>query len=307
MSELTAIGFAKRSIAVGSLSFSLASRLLGKKTRDHIVLLYAWCRYCDDAIDSLPAHLPEEHRLAALADLRTKTTLALGGKPDNHPVFQGLSHLAQSYALPAHYPLELLAGMEMDIHGHEFRNEDDLDLYCYRVAGTVGLMFCHIAGISDLRAQRHACDLGMAMQLTNIARDIMEDHAMERVYLPKEWLLAAGISGDLRHANRDDVARVVSSLLKKASDLYQSGEQGLVYLPLRAALAAAAARYIYGAIGDKVRRRGAQAWDSRVVVNFATKIWLLTRGMSKIVSTLPRRFSRPFQPVSIERIWRLTP
>jgi phytoene synthase len=299
------------------LTFYFAARFLGRRLRTAVTLLYTWCRFCDDAIDADDQGPPAAKRSPAeraliLDELRRSTWAALHLHPrrlaayKTPPALAAFAALAVRYNIPDHYPQELLAGMEMDLNGHVYRTLGDVRLYGYRVAGTVGLMFCHVAGVSDPRALRHAADLGTAMQLTNIARDVREDFAMGRVYLPEEWLAAEGLTaadvGSPEHGAA--VARVVGRLLAKADELYRSGDEGLQYLPLAAAFAVAAARHIYAGIGTLVARRGAAAWDSRAVVPFTGKLRLAGRGILQVLRLAGGRWRAPFQPAPLNTIWR---
>jgi len=144
------------------------------------------------------------------------------------------------------------------------------------------------------------------MQMSNIARDVLEDAAMGRIYLPLNWLREAGIPADPRlfPAYKKELATVTQRLLVVADEHYRSGEQGLRYLPLRAAAAVAAARYIYHGIGTLVVQRGATAWDSRAVVPLRTKLLLLGRGLITIIGGLPNRIIYPWHRQQISDIWR---
>ena len=295
----------------GSLSFFLAARLLGREARDAISMLYAWCRFADDLIDSTAERLPPKERGAVVDELREKTTQAVtlndAGLDIGAPLgYQAIGQLGRLYKLPAEYPLELTRGMQMDAEGVIYEDLPSLRLYCYRVAGVVGVMFSHIIGVSDSAALPHAADLGIAMQMTNIARDVLEDAAMGRIYLPRSWLREAGIPADPRlfPTYKKELALVTQRLLAVAEDHYKSGEKGLKYLPLRAAAAVAAARYIYHGIGTLVLARGPYAWDSRAVVPFRTKLLLLGRGLSVIIRGLPYRIFRPWHRQQISDIWR---
>ena len=177
-------------IKVGSRSFSLAARLFYADTRDAAFFLYGWCRFCDDQIDQTMNLRLQENRVV---ELRASTTAAFSGQPGTNPVFVALEYIAGKYRIPSHYALELVEGMAMDVRKERYWDVEELVGYCYRVAGTVGLMMVHVMGISDEKALRHAADLGTAMQLTNIARDVLEDAAMGRVYLPLSWLDAMGV------------------------------------------------------------------------------------------------------------------
>ncbi|HVJ81428.1 MAG TPA: squalene/phytoene synthase family protein, partial [Planctomycetia bacterium] len=153
----------RRVIARHSKSFDLASRLLAPRARDAGVAVYAWCRRCDDAIDdALPADQP-----AALARLRAELDAIYAGHEQSELVPAAFQEVAFERGIPKLYPEELLAGMEMDVLDRRYANDAELFRYCHRVAGVVGLMMCHVLGVSSDAALPHACHLGMAMQLTN--------------------------------------------------------------------------------------------------------------------------------------------
>ena len=226
-------------IRVGSKSFSLAAKLFEPTTRDAAFFLYGWCRYCDDQVDETTNLRLQEERVKALREATTDAFDALSPLPVN-PVFVALRHIARECRIPSHYALELIEGMAMDVRKETYWTLDELSLYCYRVAGTVGLMMSHIMGVSDERALKHASDLGSAMQLTRIFRAISwMTPAMGRVYLPLLWLDEAGVpEGQVAHPrHRAAVTLVVKRLLDAADGYYASGNKGLKYLPWRAALA----------------------------------------------------------------------
>jgi phytoene synthase len=291
-------------IRAGSKSFSLASRLFSPAIANSAAMLYAWCRHCDDVIDRRDE---SEDASELLKELRARTISAMNGEPQGDPAFAALACVAKTYGIPAFYPLELIEGMAMDVELRTYETPDELDLYCYRVAGTVGLMMTHIMGLFDQAALQNAASLGSAMQLTNIARDVMEDASMGRVYLPLQWLReesvpAAGIS---RPEHRPAVARVVKRLLAEADRHYLNGEQGLKHLPLKAAFAVAAASRIYRQIGRKILRRGPHAWDTRTVVSLPEKLLVLFQSFFTVVCTIPARISNPREPVRITKTWQI--
>lgn len=282
---------ASRSIRKGSLSFHLASRVFDPDTRQAAGSLYAWCRHCDDQIDETVNLRLQEVRLERL---KADTRAVFDDATPSDPTFLGLQQIVHRYGIPQHYPLELLAGMEMDVKKERFWTFDELRLYAYRVAGTVGLMMCHVMKVSDERALRHACDLGIAMQLTNIARDVMDDFAKKRIYLPLEWLDAVDVDEnrlDMRSV-RPQVFRVVERLLDEADRYYDSANAGLKYLDLRCAWAVASASSIYREIGNQVRRRKENAWDSRTIVPGRRKLVLMLNGAWLAMQTIPHRLSR---------------
>jgi phytoene synthase len=262
----------------GSKSFAAAARLLPGSVRDHAYMLYAWCRHCDDVIDGqeLGFAKPDEsapppHERLAL--LRVQTADALRGQA-KEPVFIALARVAEANCIPAKHPLELIGGFEMDVDGMEYRTIDDTLRYSYHVAGVVGVMMAMIMGVRDRETLNRASDLGIAFQLTNISRDVVDDAAAGRVYLPADWLAEAGVPPrDIAAPeHRQSVAAVTDRLLTVAERYYDSARHGISRLGFRPALAIAAARGIYREIGVRVRRRGAAAWDERMVISKTGKL-----------------------------------
>ena len=276
---------ATRSIEVGSRSFAAAARLFDPDTRRSAVMLYAWCRHCDDVVDGqelgfgqTPASRnTSEQRLAELIDL---TRRAYAGEPMTQPPFAALQEVIRRHPIPQRYALQHLHGFAMDVQGRQYQTIDDTLEYCYHVAGVVGLMMAIIMGAKDEATLDRACDLGLAFQLTNIARDIVEDASNGRCYLPVQWLSEEGVPRQeltlSRH--RPAVARLAARLVDLAEPYYDSASQGLPALPLRSAWAITTARGVYREIGVKVKRRGAAAWDQRVSTSKWDKLRLVTAG-----------------------------
>jgi phytoene synthase len=272
-------------IRKGSRSFALASRLFDTATRDHAWMLYAWCRHCDDEIDGqelgmAPATPALHDKVQSLEKLRRDTRRALAGEVMTEPAFMAFQRVARDHAIPEHHALELLAGFDMDVTGFRYRTFDETLLYCYRVAGVVGVMMALVMGVKDARALQRAADLGIAFQLTNISRDVLDDARNGRCYIPAEWLAEAGIPpGDLAlPEHRTAVAGVVRRLLDEADRYYQSADSGLRALGFRSGWAVATALGVYRDIGRIVRDRGAKAWDTRAVVGTPRKMFYLTGG-----------------------------
>jgi 15-cis-phytoene synthase len=266
-----AIAHCANVIQEGSKSFALAARLFDPVTMKAAFSLYGWCRHCDDEIDSFTGDAGRaEDRLRRL---RMQTEDAFAGHPQNDPVFIAFQHVTRQYGIPSHYPLELLEGMAMDVRSERYDTIEELLLYCYRVAGTVGLMMAHVMGISDEKALRHATDMGIGMQLTNIARDIIDDHSRGRVYLPLSWLAEADLPAEeiAFPKHRARLAGLTQRLLSVADDYYRSGGAGIRYLPFRCGCAVAAARNVYAEIGRMVLRRGEHAWDDRTYTSKVRK------------------------------------
>jgi 15-cis-phytoene synthase len=305
-------------MAKGSKSFSLAALLFDGERRVAARHLYSWCRHCDDAVDNAPSTHQAQNELQKLSELTHFAFAAAQGRQSaqggatklTDPAFQALSTLCARYGIPETYPLELLEGMRMDVNAHRYRTTEDLELYCYRVASVVGLMMVHIMGVSSERALRHAIDTGLAMQMTNIARDIQDDFKMKRLYIPESWFHEAGLKVPDLDApfESGDFVVVVERLVRQADRYYESGRQGLEYLPFRAALAVAAAQEIYREIGLKVLARGPHAWDTRTVVPTSKKLWLLAKATSRVLVLMAPRLFRPWKRISLssETVARLS-
>jgi len=292
----------KRRIDRGSKSFASAARLFSRDTRHDAYMLYAWCRYCDDQIDG------QDFGFRAAADagmtqsetletLRSKTIRALEGDAEE-PVFEALGRVAAKHHIPARHPLELLEGFAMDVEGRHYETiEDTLD-YCYHVAGVVGVMMAMIMDARDRATLLRACDLGLGFQLTNIARDVIEDAQDGRIYLPARWLAQEGIPPDkvADPLYREAVARVVARMLDLADRYYASARQGIAQLPLRSSWTIASASRIYRAIGRDVQARGGRAWDVRVSTGRVRKLACVGLGGLDAVGVHALAAVRPARP-----------
>ena len=282
---------ARQSIARGSKSFGLASTLFDRPTRERAWLLYAWCRACDDLADG--QEMGHGMRIVAdpaarLALIRDRTALALAGKPSGEPAFDGFGVVARECAIPTKLADDLIAGSALDAEGWRPRSENDLYLYCYHVAGAVGVMMALVMGVSpdDEATLDRACDLGIAFQLANIARDICEDDAAERCYLPIDWLVEMDIpAGEhVKPAYRHRLALLTQRLAKHAAAYEASARAGTAALPFRAAWAVLAAAGIYGDIARKVAEAGDRAWDHRVTTSKAAKIGWVGRAFFRALA-----------------------
>jgi 15-cis-phytoene synthase len=293
-------------ITKGSKSFSLAARLFDSETRDAAFFLYGWCRYCDDQVDQAGMEESREQLEQRLRTLAEATRSAFSGAAPEQTVFIAMQYIVRRYSIPAHYALELIEGMAMDARATRYHTFNDLLLYCYRVAGTVGLMMSHVMGLRDEQALKHAADLGMAMQLTNIARDITEDAEMGRIYLPIQWIEEAGMVPEEISApkNRQKLALVTRRLLREAERYYVSGDAGLWHLSFRSACAVAAARHVYAAIGSLLLLKGSSAWDQRTYVTGPQKMSAILGGMVQVLASIPARMIRPWSAAPIRMVWR---
>lgn len=283
---------ATKTIQAGSKSFATAARLFDETTRQSAVMLYAWCRHCDDVIDG--QQLGHGQRQgdrsdapARLAALERATLLACAGGPTDEPVFTGLGEVVRRHGIPEACLLEHLAGFRMDVEARHYASLDDTLAYCWRVAGVVGVMMAMVMGNRRPATLDRACDLGMAFQLTNIARDVVEDAAIGRVYLPEAWLCEEGImnTADLLDVrSRPALGRIAARLVDVADPYYRSAVAGIGELPLRSAWSIATARGVYRDIGRKVKAHGAHAWDTRISTTRMDKLWFLARGAAVAVA-----------------------
>jgi len=292
---------ATNTIEVGSKSFAAAAKLFSKDTRRGVLMLYAWCRHCDDVVDGQELGFNtaprETHDAGAqLAILQDQTRRAYAGEPMRDPAFAAFQEVALGHRIPPRFAYDHLAGFAMDVDGARYETIEDTLRYCYHVAGVVGLMMACIMGVEDDAVLDHACDLGLAFQLTNIARDIVEDAAVGRCYVPAAWLREAGIPpGEVGLAqHRAALAKVAARLVDHAEPYYDSALDGIAALPLRSAWAIASARNVYRQIGVVVKRRGAHAWDERAGTSKATKLLLLAKGgCEALFSRLKKPGTRP--------------
>ena len=276
---------ARATIAHHSKSFALASRLLGRRLQNQTAVIYTWCRRADDAVDEAPASDEEIERLDA------ELVAAYAGSARD-PVLAAFGDVARERRIPLGYPRQLLAGMAMDVRGSTYVTVEDLIVYAWRVAGVVGLMMTHVFGIADDAALVPAAHLGIAMQLTNICRDVGEDARRSRVYLPAELVGELGMQGARRE------------LLALAARYYRSADTGISALPWRASLAVRSARNVYAAIGGRIT-------DSldRAVVPGRAKLALVARALGRATLAAPlhafRRYHIPTRTLELADVPRL--
>jgi len=281
----TILNASRDSIQRGSTSFAAAARLFDPRIREDAYMLYAWCRHCDDEIDGqVMGHgaVGLDPVLAGrkLAELEDKTRSALAGEPTDDTAFAAFQRVAQRHGITAQHPLDLLQGFRMDVEGRTYRTLQDTLLYAYHVAGVVGVMMAQVMGVRDIATLRRASDLGLALQLTNIARDVIEDAKGGRVYLPADWLgaVAENPKAVSDPANRAVVFAATERLLAEAEPYYASARWGLKALGFRSAWAVAAAHGVYRQIGLRVRTMGPAGMDRRASTGAVTKLALVLQG-----------------------------
>ena len=255
-----------------SKSFYLSSLLLPARVRQASWALYAFCRRADDAVDEGE---PGAASLRRVESLRRRLDDVYAGRAaarDDDAIDRAFAVVVERHAIPRALPEALLAGMEMDAREARYDTDDELLLYCFRVAATVGLMMTRVMGAAADVAYLRAADLGVAMQLTNIARDVGEDQRRHRVYLPSALIDASG--GDRRLA--------VRTLLARADAHYRAADRGIPLLPRDCRFAIASSRNIYSAIGGAIARNGYDSLTRRAYVTLPGKLWQVARALPAI-------------------------
>lgn len=278
-------GTAKAVLRRHGRSFHFARHFLGTRHADRAARLYAFCRHIDDLADTARCHDEAACRLDVLLE-------ALQARRGHDPVTQDFLALQEETAMARQPAFDLVEGVRGDLRTVRITEEASLIRYAYQVAGTVGLMMCAVLDVHEPEARPFAVDLGIAMQLTNIARDVGADAALDRRYLPASWtgdldptqILEPGPSQTRRL--RDATRR----LLDTAERYYESGERGLAYLPSRARPAILIAARVYRAIGGRIAANGYRSWDRRAVVPGPAKLAHAARAMTHFLAE--ERFHR---------------
>ncbi len=264
----------------GSKSFFAASRLLPARLRPPAIALYAFCRLADDAIDE------GADPVLAMADLKSRLTAIYAGRPGAEDADRALTVVVHRYGIPSGLLEALLDGFLWDSQGRRYETLADVEAYGARVAGTVGAMMSLIMGAGSETAIARASELGVAMQLTNIARDIGDDARMGRLYIPRAWFREIGMDADAWLAAPvfdSRIAGFTQRLLLRADALYRRGEFGLAELPWDCRPAIQAARLVYAEIGKQLERSGLNSVDRRTVVSTARKLALIARATAAAV------------------------
>jgi phytoene synthase len=269
----------ERLMKTGSHSFFAASRILPRRYRCAATAIYAFCRVADDAVDEMPEGASLDVVMAYLRERLDAIYRHECFSIDADIAFAGTVH---EYQIPKALPLALLEGFQWDSSGRRYQTIHELHDYSARVAGTVGAMMTLVMGGRSAATVARACELGVAMQLTNIARDVGEDARRGRIYLPLDWCLEEGLDIDSFLAsprNSPELSRVVARLLKVADQLYQRAETGIAALPRDCRAAIMAARLIYADIGRVIRGRQYDSVSQRAVVSASRKVYLLARAI----------------------------
>jgi phytoene synthase len=261
----------------GSRTFHAASKVLPRRVSDPAIALYAFCRLADDAVDL------GGDRAAAVERLKERLDRAYRGMPMNLAADRAFADVVARFSIPRELPEALLEGLSWDAEGRRYDTLSELYAYAARVAGAVGAMMTLVMGQRAPEIVARACDLGVAMQLTNIARDVGEDARAGRLYLPLSWLRDAGIDPDTWLANPvfgSEIAALVQGLLDAADALYGRATFGIENLPLSCRPGIYAARALYAEIGRELERGGLDSISRRAVVSTKRKLSVLVRTLA---------------------------
>ncbi|WP_438278403.1 phytoene/squalene synthase family protein [Nitrobacter sp.] len=278
MTDVSDIAVCKTLLRGGSRTFFAASLILPRAVSDPAIALYAFCRLADDAVDLGGS------RSNAVDGLRDRLARAYAGQPLALPADRAFAEVVARFAIPRKLPEALLEGLAWDAEGRRYETLDDLLDYAARVAGAVGAMMALLMRRRDPAVVARACDLGIAMQLTNIARDVGEDARAGRLYLPLQWLREAAIDpatwlADPRYDMR--IGSVIGRLLAVADTFYQRSIAGVGALPASCRPGIHAARLIYAEIGHELARAGLDSVSRRTVVSGSRKLRLLADAVAQ--------------------------
>jgi 15-cis-phytoene synthase len=260
----------RASLKGGSRSFHLASLMLPHRMREPSAVLYAFCREADDLVDEGGGH----HAVRVLLNRLSHLHSAKGPAPQDAL----LAEVMAQYEVPTSVLEALVDGFAWDAEGRRYQTLDDLFGYAMRVAGAVGVAMALMMGARGRKALLAASSLGIAMQLTNICRDVGEDARLGRVYLPVEWMEAAGINVDewlLDPQFSPHIGEIIARLLQVADQCYAIGDEGLSALPKSCRRGIRAARRLYAGIGHRLRKQGFNSLAGRTVVNLMGKMTCL--------------------------------
>ena len=265
-------------------SFYFASFFFSSDRMRRIARLYQICRYIDDCADEQNPELAKASLTRLIADVED-----LQRESD----FQNAVREVEGFGVKRRHLRELLAGAQFDAEGGVIETDQDLLTYCYLVAGVVGVMMCPLLGCKDPSARSAAINLGIAMQLTNICRDIRQDYESGRWYLPRQnsKVCLESLSSQSSETPRE-LKDLVQHYLSIADDYYQRGYQGLAYLPLRSRFCILIAGEVYRAIGTKIRKQGFQVLSGRTYLHFSEKLFVAIKALRLLWQP---RFWRPFR------------
>jgi phytoene synthase len=256
-------------------NFYYAFRTLPSKKRRAIYATYAYCRACDDIADE---QMPLEEKRRLFAETRERLEASRNGRVGD-PVFLAVADAARAFSIPADYFEEVIQGVEMDLVQSRYRTWKDLRDYCYKVASVVGLICIEIFEYSDPRAHDYAVDLGLAMQLTNILRDVKEDAERGRIYIPLDDMATFGYSeSELeRGVVNDSFKRLMAFETDRARSYFESGKRLIPLLSSESRACPSVLHGLYSAVLDRIESSGYRVFDGRIGLSTAEKLLITAR------------------------------
>ncbi len=268
-------------------NFYYAFLTLPAEKRRAIYATYAYCRLCDDIADE---DFSDERKLELFADTRRRLE-QMGSNGSDHPVFIALNDTVERYGIPQRYFEEILQGVEMDLTWSRFHDFEELRDYCYKVASAVGLVCIEIFGYTDTRAREHAMDLGLAMQLTNIIRDVKEDAERDRIYIPLDEIQACGYSEEelLSGVINEPFLELMRSQAARAREHFERGRRLLPLLSGVSRACPAVLHDIYSALLDHIEHGGFRVFDGRASLNTRRKLFIMARTWARSMLPVPGR------------------
>ena len=271
-----AFEYARRITAYYSKSFYFSTRMLPKEKRWATYALYGFCRHCDNLIDT-PRQRTKIEIVREMQLLTEELQVAYNTGESQHPIIRAFILVAKTYGIPIEYPLDLLKGVAMDVQQTRYQTFDELSLFCYRVAAVVGLMMTYVLGYKDERAFDYAKQLGIAMQLTNILRDIKEDKDMGRIYLPQKDMVRFGVSEQdiLKEKITPHLKALMKFQIERADHYYAEAVSGISLLETESQYAIYSAAKIYRGILRKIEDQDYNPFLGRVFVPSSQKIGIL--------------------------------
>jgi phytoene synthase len=257
-------------------SFYFSAQIFPREQRWATYAVYGFCRYADNIVDAPRERTPEEI-YAEVDALRRELEICYRTGESEHPIMRPFAVVAQRYGIPIAYPLDLLKGVTMDMEHSRYATFDDLYVFCYRVASVVGLMMTCVLGTSNDAAFEYAEKMGVAMQLTNILRDVQEDNRMGRIYLPREDMERFGVSEQDIQLERctEAVRALIKFQVERAQYYYHAAEPGIAMLDRSSQFAIYAASKIYSGILRKIEERDYNPFLGRVFVPQSQKTRIL--------------------------------
>ncbi len=265
-------------------TFYLATRFLPHDKQRSIFAIYGLCRFLDNVVDEAEElvagnQLQMSEVEQTLMDWKEKLQKTYAGNPSDNPILYAFSDVLRRHHISITLPFELIDGVAMDLTKNRYETFDELYEYSYKVASVVGLMISEVFGYEDESALQHAVDLGIAMQLTNILRDVGEDLGRDRIYLPAEDLRTFNVTEEdlFEHRLTDSFRELMKFQIDRARRYYDSADKGIPMLSPDSQVPVRLARHNYARILDQIESNGYQVYTRRAYLSFTQKMAILPR------------------------------